>query len=163
MESESFGCFKCSKVFRCHKSLIKHISLSYPYLDKYKCAQKNCHRSFSNINTLRKHYAKSHYNNTSFVQTQQTTHQNKIDIVSSENVSTVLTHVESIVDQEVPNLENEVIAFIAKLYSNSTLNKSVVQDIIDDTKELIHIILNNISIKIGHHSESSNILLNACA
>ncbi|CAG9763778.1 unnamed protein product [Ceutorhynchus assimilis] len=161
MELESFGCFKCSKTFLCHKSLIKHISLNYPYLDKYKCVQKNCHRSFSNINTLRKHYAMSHNNNTIFVQTQPTTEQKKTDheVSLSENVPSISTHVESTVDSEGPNLENEVIKFIAKLYSNPTLNKSVVQEVIGDTKELIFSILNSISEKILHHSESSNILL----
>lgn len=45
-------CFVCNTCFLSHKTLITHIKISHPFLSVYRC---QCHRSFKDLNGLRKH------------------------------------------------------------------------------------------------------------
>lgn len=151
MESEGFGvsCFKCKKSFSLVQDLIKHISLNHPSLTNYHCYQSRCSRSFNNIHSLRKHYSKLHGHNAS---PHSITH-NRVPKENDNHISLESDSLNSAVDldrtskatkepspanhNEKNSITNELLCFISKLYTNPTLNRKVVQEIVKDCQGLL--------------------------
>lgn len=152
---KGFCCFKCNKSFGSYKLLIKHISLTYPYLNKYQCKQNNCDRFFKDLNGLRKHYSATHNVSSSSYFYPSKQYQNlSLGTVSPLNASHDIASTSK--DNKIPltnespglDLHKTVIRFIAKLYSDPTLNRKNVQNIVEDITELFTGILENIFDKL---------------
>lgn len=148
MEKQGLGCFKCGKSFNSSKSLIRHISLNYPYLNKYECIQSNCSRSFNDINGLRKHYSVSHSLESSHCSLPAKNIPLTSDVLDNVANNTNTNENPTLNSPRIFDVEKTVINFIAKLYSNPTLNRKNVQTIFDDITELFNNLLEHIHYKL---------------
>lgn len=154
--NEGFGCFQCNKSFFYYRSLIRHISLSYPYLDKYQCNQSGCNRSFNKITNLKKHYSTHHTSSSNYFLDVQVS-QNTTKTVSV-NVNTSLDTQENSKISDHVDLNNKIIYFISKLYANQTLNRKVVQEFVLDMKDFLDNIFHHILNKISNTDECFSIV-----
>lgn len=155
MDRFKFSCFKCRKHFFSYKTLIRHIKVSYPYLDKYQCSQ--CNRYFSDISGLRKHYVTDHSESKWSPQLCGDI-KKSTDLPTNcftDNTSTSLelcdtketNHIHTI----TPSVTNFIVQYISKLYSNPSFSRNLVQTVIDSSQELINNIFSIISTRYNQN------------
>lgn len=147
------------KTFISYNVLLRHIKFSHAHLSKYNCGQKNCHRSFQDISGLRKHYQhdSSHHlflNMTldpRLVHTPNITEAHDIADNSSSSDTTEFPannnnvgNVDNTSKNDNLNIRSLVIDYIAKLYENPLLPRNLVQNVIDNTRELVEGIFNSL-------------------
>lgn len=136
-----FLCFKCDQFFFSSVLLLQHIKFSHPYLSQYQCKQSNCLRTFQDLKGLQKHFSYQHLEGT-------IEEQNLNKFTYNENHSVIqdkpLTNFDPIDAPEIPSSSTSqgndffklLLGFVSKLYNNSSVNRSVVQDILTYTKNL---------------------------
>lgn len=141
-----YKCFSCNKHFLSIDNLISQMKIFHLCLTKYECKQGNRSRHFSLIGRLRKHLHAEHTFPESHVPLQL---ENPIiNFASScdENVnispkSTTAKHISEsdtfTKDEENINLTNEILTFVALLYSFPSLPRNLVQIIISSITDLL--------------------------
>lgn len=140
----TFQCFICSREFFAAKTLINHIKYSHPFLSKYECSQKNCGRTYRDLQGLRKHFVTHH------VEENFTKQLNVANLHTTENKSiysslpsnTSIGNNETSSNVNLPRKDcltigTIVAQFVAKLYGDSSLNRGIVQLVMTHTNELI--------------------------
>lgn len=152
-----YTCFKCNKQFSLHTTLITHIKISHPFITEYRCKQLNCFRSYKDLNGLRKHFKvkHNHGNKETFLNTDMETNQHSLlnpsNFLSdgqylescSLNAYTDRANTNSDANEScrppivTQNINSFIAAFIGRLYSNCSLNRSIVQSVLENTKSLI--------------------------
>lgn len=160
--SRGYICFKCKGTFFSHKTLIKHIKIFHYFLTEYRCEQINCFRSYKDLNGLRKHFQYQHDNVLVEKLPKNINDANKekpisnftdqlCDVTNSQPNSLHTTSTRLLettqnceTDTKIENVKSFIVNYIGTLYSSSSLNRSVVQFIIENTKILIDKILINI-------------------
>lgn len=121
--------------------------LNYPYLNVYQCNQSYCYRTFNKLCSLKKHYSTAHSVGSCFLPIQNKISYARDDVTCGSSNYNLDKQNELKIHQEVGTINNEIVSFIAKLYSNSTLNRKVVQTVIEATQELLRKIFLHISEK----------------
>lgn len=144
-----YTCFKCKEQFSLHKNLITHIKISHPFITEYRCKQLNCFRVYKDINGLRKHFnIKHNENKETFSNTDIATDEQSLlnpsnllsdgQYIESCNLNINTNSTQSckplIITQ---NIKSFIADFIGKLYSNCSLNRNIVQTVLENTKTLI--------------------------
>lgn len=160
-----FLCFKCSKTFLTSRNLTDHFKYNHPYLSAYVCKQENCFRSFRDIISFRKHLLSKHL--IGVINTEDKSKKN-MECTISENISLenellhntaipqVIPHCEYI-EQNTQNPLFLFVNFFSKLYSQSTINRKTVQEVVNYTKELSGGIFSYISEKLKSLNEPAEI------
>lgn len=142
-------CFVCDQIFLLLKTLIYHLKHEHGRLDKFNCKENNCKRSFSSLNSFRKHIVSVHASSVNSNNCNKNSKEsNKIEFQISSEVPTQLNANNS---QEVPsfletlttfhnalssNHNSSIIQLIANLYNNSLIPRSFVQEVIDSVKNI---------------------------
>ena len=142
-------CFVCDEIFLLPKTLIYHLKHEHGRLDQFTCKENNCERSFSSLNSFRKHIASVHERSVNPNNCNKNSKQsNKIECQTSSEVPTQLNANNL---QEVPSLletlttfhdtlssnhNSSIIQFIANLYNNSLIPRSFVQEVVDSVKNI---------------------------
>ncbi|XP_031359195.1 uncharacterized protein LOC116182794 isoform X1 [Photinus pyralis] len=159
--SQGYICFKCKENFFSHKNLIKHIKISHFFLTEYRCEQLYCFRSYKDLNGLRKHFQSQHDN-----LPVESLSKNTQAVSKTTNISSVTDHLSDLANfhsgssettsTSVPaapqnydlnnetNIRSFITNYMCTLYSNTSVNRSVVQFVIENTKILIDKILTHI-------------------
>lgn len=146
-----FLCFKCDQSFFSTVLLLQHIKFCHPYSSKYSCKQSNCFRSFKDLNGLRKHLKKQHLGNEKHKELiiDNMQQADDKDFAVNPNFNTTLLSDNPTTSTTSPdnnhstftNQDNDIfmliLSFISKLNNNSSVNRSVVQEVITYTKELV--------------------------
>jgi len=139
-------CFVCDRIFLLPKTLIYHLKHEHERLDQFNCKENNCKRSFSSLNSFRKHIASVHKNS---INTNNYNKNSKQEYkIKFQTNSEVLTQLNTNNLQEVPSLletfhdalssnhNSSIIQFIASLYNNSLIPRSFVQEVVDSVKNI---------------------------
>lgn len=158
-------CTVCHREFQNIDNLIKHMKVTHTYEKNFQCcfSARECFRKYANIGTLKKHFLVSHKvfdNNTDAYKltdpvtnisiTGEASSSSNTDILNTADKSNVEIINESskfnveVEDGNFNNMQtvdNAVLKFITKLYSNSSITRNVVEMIVDDCSELVQDLL----------------------
>lgn len=169
----SMICFECYKTFTSIPFLIQHIKHLHPFSHSFICKQNNCHRIFPSLNGLKKHLIANH---TICEVVQQSNIEEQMLRSNSSNPS----HYQNVIsdqdlddfpiihssDNETFNIfeivQNVVVNFISKLYSNPSLPQNIVQIMIEDIKELFQSIITSIEFKLKKQNLMKDIFFKIC-
>lgn len=152
MERKSMICFECLTSFVSIDILIQHIKHMHPFAQNFVCKQNNCQRIFPCLHRLKKHLTDNHIeyevvlhsdvqgqikrsNNLNFLQYENVTQDDSIDECS--------TSTKYLSDKPFSSSElfyNAILHFISKMYSDSSLPRNIVPQIVNNAKELFDII-----------------------
>lgn len=149
MEHKNMICFQCLKSFINIDILIHHIKHLHPFVPNFVCKQNNCYRSFPRLNGLKKHLINDHMKCEMVLQSdarEQIKRSNNLNFVEYENViqndsidGTKCSSVETLDTSQL--VYNAIIHFTSKMYSSSSLPRNIVTDVVNNTKELVEIII----------------------
>lgn len=149
-------CVHCGKAFTCSKFLITHLKIFHRCQENstFICAEKDCHRSFPNIKTFRKHL-KSHNSECNEIpftldksiavpnllnETNSTL--NREPSTSSCSTNCESTHPDTLVSQDFNEFKQQIInnnvLFINSLYNENTFCRKDVDKIMSAVKNLLN-------------------------
>lgn len=141
-------CSICNNVYSEVKSLMTHLKLFHGVqeMSVFKCAESDCTRDFSSAASFKKHL-KTHTFNVSNIKSnfKQETDNLKLpvnqnvdkNICEPENLDTFEKDSSSEFNKFKITLRNKADSVITKLYGDSTLNRKLVQTVIDSVLDLI--------------------------
>lgn len=161
-------CTVCHRQLQSIENLIKHMKATHPYEASFQCGFPKCFRKYVNIESLKKHFNTSHKklcNNSdassTFTKRFTTVHTDEASSSSNTDTLNITTNKSSNVqvDRNVTNIstvDDTILKFIAKLYSNSSITRNVVQTLVDDCSELVQDLLSYIKCKLQSETFFSN-------
>uniref|UniRef100_A0A1Y1N501 C2H2-type domain-containing protein n=1 Tax=Photinus pyralis TaxID=7054 RepID=A0A1Y1N501_PHOPY len=143
----TFVCFQCKKTCSSPENLLNHLKIIHSLLNNFKCVQANCGREFCSLASFRKHINNTHFHpitnetrgaiplqllnlpqssgtNPDSQSEAPVAHCNDDDKFNSDTLS------------DNP-LINEIVALIGRLYSMSSLPRSIVQLVVESVTELM--------------------------
>lgn len=159
-----FLCCECSCIFLEPSLLINHIKYTHPYLTRYQCKQVNCFRNFKDLTGLRRHLLKNHFYDVGNKQLHFSFDTDSDTQVSKYDTTLYQEEVISENSIDLNNINNPLSvmkAFVSKLYANPGLNRALVQNVVDYSKELTEDIFSHLienSRKFQDCSELKNFL-----
>lgn len=173
MECKNFMvCSECSKTFTSIDILIQHIKYLHPFLQSYVCKQSNCHRTFPILNSFKKHLIKNHSQSEMPQQSDTEKHiklskfSNSLEYHNINQDASNESHNNSF-DNETYDIfqliENAIVSFISKLYSNSSLPRNIIQIIIEETKELFTSVIISIERELKKQNVVAHVFDTICA
>lgn len=162
-------CKTCFQQFSEERNFVIHMTVSHRFLNLFECGYVNCLNSFNSLSALKKHLLNFHvrytYSTSNNISTEKTIFEksgnrnlgllNETDTDQSDNYNTNLQKVSNDGISIIKEAEMQCLLFITKLYSNNTINRSVIQDVIDSTSELISFIFSKIKSQLDLSEISS--------
>jgi len=163
-------CSVCRREFKSIENLIKHIKATHPYEQSFQCRFSECFRKYINIESLKKHFNTSHKScnnsasstlNKRFMNvliTDEAPSSSNTDILDTDiNKYDIKTNDKNVINIQI--IDDAILKFIAKLYSNSSITRNIVQILVDDCSELVQDLLSHIKCKLqsGSFSNDNNI------
>lgn len=139
-------CKTCSQVFHNTNSFILHTTVSHRYLMEYICGYITCPKTFSNLSALKKHLTNFHTrpcfsksNICPDLPATSTRHETENELSVNKTIEICTEdNTLQIIDNTSKTVEMQCLTFISKLYEKSTINRSVIQEVIDNVSELIN-------------------------
>lgn len=146
-------CSICKHNISTFDRFIKHLKLTHAYRDAYPCASIMCGRTFSTLYSLKRHFFKNHsVHNIGQVERQDTS---PIVYNTSENIEKQHTDNNIANDEQTFNIvdsndnDNDInrslcLRFVANLYCNNSVTRSLVQTIVSEVTEFVTEIGNDV-------------------
>lgn len=148
-------CYVCGKIAFSINKLIYHFKVTHRIqsLALYRCKEGNCTRSFSNLNSFRKHFIAKHFCETKEIKknpifkVDQSGNDNfaldehNLSSFTSQTPATQLEHATFDVDALKSKLLEKTLEFICRLYDESILNRKQVQNIVTQFKGFLSLCL----------------------
>lgn len=139
-------CGVFSKQFLDINALLSHLKFMHPHEHRYESINQQCSRIFNSISSLRKHTSACQLIVTDaniHIDRKNTGVYNNIEACDSSGSDEPVQskNVKKTYEGKSNSVKNCILKFISKLYSNKSMARSVVQDIVDD----ISILLNAVS------------------
>lgn len=138
-------CPVCCLSYENIKAVISHIKMKHFFDRQFPCKQENCLRVFQNIYTFKRHLLLKHKDDeVKALSTKRVCEVNDSIVTLKDGSSSILNNNSSL---EVPSniqkedfknilLDNSIL-FVSKLYSNYSLPRNIVQNIINDLSETL--------------------------
>lgn len=132
-------------------SFTNHVHATHKFQDSFLCGQINCHQSFNSIKAL-----KRHLNNCLIKNDKNTNVLKKFDKPKLESIvlcyENNLTDFEKPAEMVLPSYQNTndmfVLNYISKLYNNNAIPRSAIQNIIENTSQLVTNLLDNVNFQL---------------
>lgn len=143
-------CKHCNKNFSKNQTFVIHMSTSHRFASSFSCCYKKCTRNFSSLSSLKKHIHSLHNNDNVCMlnvaaKNKKIFHSTQETQLVSRNINeqTIENELTSDVPQDCSNanlkekFEVSILKYASTLYSNDRINRSVVQEMLNHTSELI--------------------------
>lgn len=140
------------------------MTATHRFLNSFSCCYSKCTRIFSSLCSLKKHILTFHddsiFHQLDVPVTERDTFQPKLNTQPfSSNISRHIDDVNREPNENSPKnvrnmIELQILKFTSRLYNNNTINRSIVQELLTNTSELVSGIFSNLLAKLNSSSIS---------